>query len=94
MPKPPALPSAANWRNDCVRRQLFARVANGADALPEAELQALFAHRYLLGSSVAPERFTVDGLRAALQQRLRRVAVAAGRISEALAGLETRPANC
>lgn len=49
---------------------LFARVANGADALPEAELQALFAHRYLLGSSVAPERFTVDGLRAALQQRL------------------------
>jgi len=48
----------------------FARVANGADALPEAELRALFAHRYLLGPPVAPERFTVDGLRAALQRRL------------------------
>ena len=48
----------------------FARVANGADALPEAELQALFAHRYLLSPTVAPERFTVEGLRAALPQRL------------------------
>ena len=48
----------------------FARVANGADALPEAELQALFAHRYRLSPTVAPERFTVEGLRAALQHRL------------------------
>ncbi|MFZ1641826.1 MAG: MMPL family transporter, partial [Candidatus Contendobacter sp.] len=49
---------------------LFVRVANGADALPEAELQALFAHRYRLGPTVSPERFTVEGLRAALRQRL------------------------
>lgn len=48
----------------------FARVANGADALPEAELQVLFAHRYQLSPAVAPERFTVDSLRAGLQQRL------------------------
>ena len=48
----------------------FARVANGADALPEAELQALFAYRYRLSPTVAPERFTVDGLRSGLQQRL------------------------
>ena len=48
----------------------FARVANGADALPEAELQALFAHRYRLSPTVIPERFTVEGLRAGLQQRL------------------------
>ena len=49
----------------------FSRVANGADALPEAELQTLYAHRYLLSPTVAPERFTPEGLRAALQQRLR-----------------------
>jgi len=49
---------------------LFARAANGADALPETELQALFAHRYLLSPALSPARFTVDGLRAALQQRL------------------------
>jgi len=48
----------------------FARVVNGADALPEAELQALFAHRYRLSPTVAPERFTVEGLRTGLQQRL------------------------
>jgi predicted exporter len=49
---------------------LFVRVANGADALPEAELQVLFAHRYRLSPTVIPERFTVAGLRAGLQQRL------------------------
>lgn len=48
----------------------FARVANGADTLPDTELQALFAHRYLLSPTVTPERFTVEGLRAGLQQRL------------------------
>ncbi|MCP5195616.1 MAG: hypothetical protein H6974_02315 [Gammaproteobacteria bacterium] len=50
---------------------LFSRVANGADALPEVELQRLYAQRYLLSPTVAAERFTPDGLRAALQQRLR-----------------------
>lgn len=49
----------------------FVRVANGADALPEAEMQALFAHRYLLSPTVGSERFTPEALRAALQQRLR-----------------------
>ena len=49
----------------------FTRVANGADALPEAELQTVFAHRYRLSPTVAPERFTAEGLRAALEQRVR-----------------------
>lgn len=48
----------------------FARVANGADLLPEAEWQRLFAHRYLLSATVTPERFSADALRSALQQRL------------------------
>jgi len=49
---------------------LFARVANGADMLPDAELRALFAHRYLLSPGLTPERFTVERLRTALQARL------------------------
>lgn len=49
----------------------FVRIANGADALPETELQTLFADRYLLSPTVSPERFTPDALRAALHQRLR-----------------------
>ncbi|MBE2293508.1 MAG: MMPL family transporter, partial [Phycisphaerales bacterium] len=49
---------------------LFARIANGADTLPETELQTLFAHRYLLSPAITPERFSADGLRAALEQRL------------------------
>ena len=49
----------------------FVRVANGADALPEAELQILFAHRYLLSPTAGPERFTPEALRTTLQQRLR-----------------------
>jgi predicted exporter len=49
---------------------LFARVANGADLLPDAELQRLFAHRYLLSPTVTPERFSAEALHSALQQRL------------------------
>ncbi len=49
----------------------FSRVANGVDTLPEAELQTLYAHRYLLSTAIAPEHFAPEGLRAALQQRLR-----------------------
>ncbi len=48
----------------------FARVSNGATGLPEVEVQALLIHRYLLSPTVTPERFTVDGLHVALQQRL------------------------
>ncbi|HOB62840.1 MAG TPA: MMPL family transporter [Candidatus Competibacteraceae bacterium] len=49
----------------------FSRVANGDDTLPETELRTLFAQRYLLSPTVDPQRFSVDALRTALQQRLR-----------------------
>ncbi len=49
---------------------LFTRVANGAETLPEAEMQVLFAHRYLLSPTVSAERFTTAGLQVSLQQRL------------------------
>lgn len=48
----------------------FSRIANGAEGLPEAELQALFAQRYRLSPAITPERFAPESLRAALHQRL------------------------
>jgi len=49
---------------------LFVRVANGENLLDESERQWLFEQRYLLG----PADFSVEGLRDALQQRLRELA--------------------
>jgi predicted exporter len=49
---------------------LFVRVANGENLLNESERQWLFAQRYLL----SPADFSVEGLRRALQQRLRELA--------------------
>lgn len=50
--------------------ELYLRVENG-EARPDPELQArVLEYRYLLSRSVAPERFGVEGLQAALQERL------------------------
>lgn len=50
---------------------LFLRVLNGGEHLDTAEQQQLFTHRYLLSPAIEAGRFSADGLRAALQQRLR-----------------------
>jgi len=71
----------------------FARVANGADALPEAELQALFVHRYQLSPTVASERFTVEGLRAGLRQRLAELQSPLA-VFRSAGCPATRPASC
>jgi predicted exporter len=56
----------------------FAYVNNGAQALLEADGKFLLDHRYLLSSSVRPERFTAQGLRAALQANYELLASSAG----------------
>ncbi len=48
----------------------FLRVANGPSALPAAEQERWFAHRYLL-APLPPEAFTADGLRTEMEARLR-----------------------
>lgn len=48
----------------------FARVLNGPSSLAKSEIDQLFAFRYALSPGVAAERFTADGLRQALHQRL------------------------
>ncbi len=52
------------------RDPLFAYASNGAQARVEADGQFLLRNRYLLSPGVVPERFTVAGLRAALQEDL------------------------
>jgi len=52
----------------------FGYVTNGELALAREDRDAVFAHRYLLSPSVTPERFTEDGLRAALERTLERLA--------------------
>lgn len=48
----------------------FAHVANGAQNQLRADGEFLLRNRYLLSSAVAPERFSVAGLRAALEHQL------------------------
>ena len=52
----------------------FVRVANGEQVFDDAELEQLFAHRYLLSPAVNAERFDVDSLRKALNARLHELA--------------------
>ena len=50
---------------------LFLRVANGTGVLDGDERRRLFSYRYLLSPTVSVERFSPEGLRKALEQRLR-----------------------
>lgn len=62
----------------------FVRVVNSSEQLNEGEQRALFAHRYLLSPSVTPERFTEQGLREALLQRLRELRSPASALTKQL----------
>lgn len=50
--------------------RMFVRVLNGPTSLSPDDIDGLFDHRYLLSPTVSSERFTVERLRQALQQRL------------------------
>ncbi len=52
------------------RDDQFATVANGNAARSARDIEQLFALRYALSPGVAAEQFTVEGLRAALQESL------------------------
>jgi predicted exporter len=57
---------------------LFASVSNGAAAGFERERDLLLANRYALSPSVSPQRFTVEGLRAAIGDTVELLASQAG----------------
>ena len=52
----------------------FAYVANGEEALAREDREFLFAHRYLLSPAVTRERFSVAGLREALDETVETLA--------------------
>ncbi len=56
----------------------FAAVQNGEAGSLDADRDFLFRHRYLLSPAIAPERFTVDGLRTAISDSIDRLASPAG----------------
>ncbi len=56
----------------------FASVANGESTGFERERDLLLAYRYVLSPNVTPERFTVEGLRAAIGETLDLLASPAG----------------
>jgi len=62
----------------------FLSVNNGEPVGVERERELLFSHRYLLSEAVTPERFTVAGLRQAIQDSLDSLASPAGLLVKAL----------
>jgi predicted exporter len=62
----------------------FSAVSNGAAVERDPEWQLLFRRRYLLSPSVTPERFTVEGLRAAVRASIDRLASSAGLMTKSL----------
>jgi len=62
----------------------FAYVNNGAQERIEADGRFLMRHRYLLSPGVTPERFTVAGLQAALQEDLELLASPVGSLAGSL----------
>lgn len=56
----------------------FVAVQNGEAGSQEADRDFLFRHRYLLSPAVTPERFTVDGLKAAIDDSINLLASPAG----------------
>lgn len=62
----------------------FVAVANGESASLERDQAFFFEHRYQLSPAVEPARFTVDGLRAAIQDTLDLLASPAGLLAKAM----------
>ncbi|GAA6143097.1 MMPL family transporter [Hydrogenophaga sp. 5NK40-0174] len=59
---------------------LFASVQNGDSLEVSAERDYLLAHRYLLSPGVTPERFSVDGLRTAVDESVALLSSSAGEL--------------
>ncbi len=62
----------------------FVSINNGESSGTDRDREFLFNHRYLLSDSVTPQRFTVDGLKDALQDTLDLLASPAGLIAKSL----------
>ena len=66
------------------RNPAFMSISNGAALNGERERDLLFTHRYLLSESVTPERFTMSGLSAAIDDTLGLLATPVGALAKSL----------
>lgn len=62
----------------------FLSVENGDQATARRDRAFLFAHRYLLSSTVTPQRFTAAGLRQAIENTIDMLASPAGLLAESM----------
>jgi predicted exporter len=62
----------------------FVSVHNGESSATERDREFLFNHRYLSSEAVTPQRFTVDGLKDAIQDTLDLLASPAGLLAKSL----------
>jgi predicted exporter len=70
---------------DALRRdKQFVSINNGESSGTERDRVFLFEHRYLLSDSVTPQRFTVDGLKDAIQDSIDLLASPAGLLAKEL----------
>jgi predicted exporter len=66
------------------RQSDFLAVNNGEAAIEQRDRAFLFEHRYELSDAVTPDRFTVEGLRAAIESSLDLVNSPAGLLAQSL----------
>lgn len=62
----------------------FVSVNNGEAITAERDREYLFKHRYLLSPAVTPERFSIDGLKAAISDSIDQIASPAGLLMKSL----------
>ncbi|MEZ0288857.1 MAG: hypothetical protein ACAH05_07805, partial [Methylophilus sp.] len=62
----------------------FVSVNNGEDITSERDRSYLFSHRYLLSPAVTPERFSSEGLHAAISDSIDQIASPAGLLMKSL----------
>jgi predicted exporter len=62
----------------------FVSVSNGEEASQDADREFVFRHRYVLSAAVNAERFSIDGLRAAIADNLELIASPAGLSAKSL----------
>jgi predicted exporter len=65
-------------------RPEFVSVSNGEAASQDKDREFVFRHRYQLSATVTPERFSADGLRAAIADNLELMASPAGLLAKSL----------
>jgi predicted exporter len=62
----------------------FVSVSNGAAASEDRDREFLYQHRYQLSAALTPERFSAEGLRAAIGDNLELMAAPAGLLAKSL----------